>query len=605
MTVVGEGAESVAGLWSDACRAYGDRLLCRHRTDSGPWRTRTVREADAMAREVAAGLVALGIRSGATVAILSATRWEWIVADIGILLAGATSVPLYPSSTPEQCALLLEDSGATIVIAEDQSQLQKLRSLGPRSRNLRIVCMSDGGSTPGAQPPVSDESASISWDTLRELGRAELATHPDELDGRARSLETDSVFTIIYTSGTTGTPKGVVLTHGNLLAECSSARRGLAIDHDDVQYLFLPLAHVLGRMLVWSAVSAGALTVLAPGPAKMRDDLLEIRPTFMVGVPLIFEKLHAAILLANDQLPSTKARVARWALAAGDQHASARRSGRMATLPSRVRLAVADRLVLGPLRARLGLDRCRFLASGGAPLAATVAEFFHGIGLLILEGYGLTETTGGAFMNRMESFRFGSVGQAIDVVEARIADDGEILLRGPTVFARYHNQPAATAQALDAEGWLHTGDIGTMHDGFLRITDRKKDLIVSSGGQKVAPLPLESALRAQCPAVSQVMVHGDGRPHCVALFTLSAGAITHFGAGDASQAARSPAAQSALQAAIDQVNASVAKHQRVRRFAIIPQDFTESAGELTPSLKIKRRVIVERYASEISRLYDP
>lgn len=592
-SVVAQGAGSVAQLWSDALWAHGDRITYRYRGEGGSWRTTTLREADLMARQIAAGLAALGVESGEAVGILSSTRMEWVLADVGILLAGAISVPLYPSNTSDQCAFVLEDSAVGVVFVEDLEQVEKVRSRGGSSHGLRIVCMASAVCEPTA----------LSWEALRELGRTWLLTHADELDRRARSLGPGSVFTIVYTSGTTATPKGVVLTHGNLLAECSSARRALAIHQDDVQYLFLPLAHVLGRMLVWSAVSAGVLTVLTPSPAGMKDDLLEVRPTFMIGVPLIFEKLHAAIGAANEQSPPAKARVVAWALAVGDRHARAKRAGRGVTPGLRARFAMAERLVLGKLRARLGLDRCRFLASGGAPLAAPIAEFFHGLGLLILEGYGLTETMGGAFLNRLGSFRFGSVGRALDVVEARIADDGEILLRGPTVFARYHNQPAATAEALDGEGWLHTGDVGTMDDGFLRITDRKKDLIVTSGGEKVAPLPLESALRARSE-VGHVMIYGDQRPYCVALFTLSTAAIARHGRGDPADAARSPGAQIALQAAIDDLNARVARHQRIRRFAIIPGDFSESTGELTPSLKVKRRVIVERYASEIAHLYD-
>jgi long-chain acyl-CoA synthetase len=438
---------------------------------------------------------------------------------------------------------------------------------------------------------------------LREAGRAWGAAHPGELDRRADAVGPGDCFTIIYTSGTTGQPKGVVLSHGNLVASCESGVRAFDLGPTDVQYLFLPLAHVLGRELEWAPIIVGSEIAFAESLARIKFDLTEVRPTFMAGVPRIFEKLYAAVQAGTQQGGRAQRAVVRWAFGVALRHSRAARAGKPVPRGLAMAYALANRLVLAKLRRRLGLDRCRFLISGGAPLSPEIAEFFHGAGLLILEGYGLTETTSAAFVNRRGHYRFGTVGPAIDVIEARLAADGEILLRGPSVFSDYHQNPEATAEAFDAEGWFRTGDVGVMEDGFLRIVDRKKDLIITAGGKNVAPQKLENALKARSPLLGQVVVFGDKRSYCVAVVTPSEPAAREFGHGDLAAAAASPGLRAAIENVVAEVNGTLASYETVKAFAILPVDFSEAGGELTPSLKVKRDVVATKFAKEIAALY--
>jgi long-chain acyl-CoA synthetase len=438
---------------------------------------------------------------------------------------------------------------------------------------------------------------------LRQAGVAWIAAHAGELENRAGAVKPSDTFTTIYTSGTTGQPKGVVLTHANLVASCESAVRAFDLRPDDVQYLFLPLAHVLGREIAWAPIIVGSEVAFAESMARIKYDLVEIRPTFMAGVPRIFEKLYAAVQAGAEQGSGAKRRLVHWAFGVASRYSTALREKKSATFGLRWSYGLADKLVLGKLRKRLGLDRCRFLISGGAPLSSEIAAFFHGAGLLILEGYGLTESTAAAFVNRWNSFRFGTVGPAIDVIDSKLAPDGEILLRGPSIFSAYHGNPEATAEAFDAEGWFHTGDIGVLEDGFLRIVDRKKDIIITAGGKNVAPQKLENALKAHSSLVSQAVVFGDKRSYCVVLVTPSEPAVRQFGGGDMAKAAASPELCVAIEKAVAEVNATLAGYETVKGFAILPTDFSEASGELTPSLKVKRDVVASKFASTIAGLY--
>jgi len=584
-------------IWSARARALADRTAFRYRRD-GSWQALTWQQADCAAREVAAGLCSLGLSAGQRVALLCQTRLEWVLCDVAIAMAGLVSVPIYPSSTSAQCAFLLADSGATAAIAENAEQAAKLLPIA--AQRLRIIVI-DEPAPDGA--PVSASDAVLSLHRLRQQGAAWDAAHPGELARRSAQVTPGDCFTIIYTSGTTGQPKGVVLSHANLVASCESAVRAFDLRPTDVQYLFLPLAHVLGREVEWAPMLVGSELVFADSLARIKFDLTEIRPTFMAGVPRIFEKLHAAVQAGTAQGGRAKRALVRWAFAVAARYSAAVRAERPVKAGLRLRYALADRLVLSTLRQRLGLDRCRFLISGGAPLAAEIAEFFHGAGLLILEGYGLTETTAAAFVNRWNRYRFGTVGPAIDVVEAKLAPDGEILLRGPSVFSCYHGKPAATAEAFDGEGWFRTGDIGVMADGFLRIVDRKKDILITAGGKNVAPQKLENALKAHSPLLGQVVVFGDKRSYCVALVTPSEPAAREFGGGDVAKAATSPGLRQAVAQAVAEVNATLASYETIKAFAILPVDWSEAGGELTPSLKVKRDVVASKFAKEIAGLY--
>jgi long-chain acyl-CoA synthetase len=610
---------TAVAMWKRRVTATPDRVAFKHHA-GGAWVGVTWRQADTAAREIAAGLVARGVVPGDRVCVLAQTRLEWILSDVGILLAGGVTVPIYPSNTAEQCEFIIRDAGAKVVVVEDAQQLEKL--LGLRNRLLTVTSMvhmagdakldkPDGqgrGVIVLADVAKGEGDFVLSLEALRQAGGAWLASHPKELDAHAETVEPDSMFTIIYTSGTTGNPKGVVLTHENLTSGVCSAIRAMQISDGDDQYLFLTLAHVLARELEWAAIQLGFLTSISRGVTSIKQDLIEMRPTFMASVPRVFEKFYGGVQSALAQGSGIKRGLASWALGVGKEYSVLARSGKVPGGWLRFRRGIADKLVFSKLRAKLGLDRARFLISGGAPLAAEIAEFFHGVGLLILEGYGLTETMAAAYLNTQTRFRFGTVGPALDVVETKLADDGEILMRGPSVFHQYYNNQAATTEAVQPDGWFHTGDIGQLEDGFLRITDRKKDLIVTANGKKVAPQPLENALKARSPLVGQVVIFGDKRPYCVALVTLSEDAQKRYGGngtngGAGSVVISSADLKAALQKDVDALNATLAPYESIKKFAVLAHDFTEAAGEMTPSLKVKRKVVVEKYRSVIDSLY--
>jgi long-chain acyl-CoA synthetase len=610
--------------WADRVAKGGDKPGYRHKQD-GAWRDVSWKQADQQAREIAAGLVSIGIRPGDRVCLLAQTRLEWLLADLGVLMAGAAAVPIYSSSTAEQSTYILRDSGARAVVVEDAAQLEKLLPQLLTGADIHLVYM-DAGEARLEKPDargrttvaLADVMAAVpreaarrvrSLADLRSAGQTWLASAQNaaELARRRTAPGPADTFTIIYTSGTTGNPKGVVLSHENLISACASACRALALREGDVHYVWLTLAHVLAREIVWASLYAGLPVVFSEGLPRIKENLLEVRPTFMAGVPRIYEKFYAGVQANLKQGSGFKRALVAWALGVGERHAARLRESKTPT-PGAVggwlgfQHRLADRLVMSKVRARLGLDRTRFLISGGAPLAADIAAFFHSVGILILEGYGLTETTAAAFVNRPDRFRFGTVGPAIDVIECRIADDGEVLMRGPSVFKRYHNNPAATAEAVDADGWFHSGDIGHLEDGFLRITDRKKDLIVLAGGKKVAPQVLENALKTKTPLVSQALVFGDRKPYVVALLTLTEDAVKKYG-GDGSKAAAHADVQAAMKQAVDAVNGTLASFEAIKRFTVLPDDFTEQNGQLTPSLKVKRKVAVDRHRATIEGLY--
>lgn len=590
-------ARSANVIWRTRVQAFGDRTAFRFRKDDR-WQGLTWREADQRAREIAAGLCALGLAPGARVALLCQTRLEWVLCDVAIAMAGLVSVPIYPSNTSEQCVFVVEDSGASAAIVENAQQADKLAALAAARPDFCVICVDTGPDGAVASPRKR-----LALSALPDHGRAWSAANPGQLDRRADQVKPDDCFTIIYTSGTTGQPKGVVLSHYNLVSSCESAVRAFDLRPSDIQYLFLPLAHVLGREVEWAPIIIGSEVAFAENMARIKYDLVEVRPTFMAGVPRIFEKLYAAVQAGAEQGGKLKRSLVHWAFGVAARYSAVLRKGGKVPVGLRLSYGIADELVLGKLRRRLGLDRCRFLISGGAPLSEEIAEFFHGVGLLILEGYGLTETTAAAFVNRWNRHRFGTVGLAIDVVESRLADDGEIVLRGPSVFRSYYNNPLATAEAFDAQGWFHTGDIGVIEDGFLRIVDRKKDIIITAGGKNVAPQKLENALKAHSPLVSQVVVFGDKRSHCVALITPSEPAVRHFGGGDIAKAAASGELRQAIEQAVADVNRTLASYETVKTFAILPADFSEATGELTPSLKVKREVVAGKFESVIAGLY--
>lgn len=569
-------------------------LRYKHR---GGWRALQWRDWHQASRAIAAALVARhGVRRGDRIAILARTRVEWALVDLAIAMAGAVSVPIYPSLTAEQAAFILRDSEATLAFADGAAWPARLRGLATPLRHT--FCFDEGGAA------ASDCS---SFDALQAAGEAELAGAARALDELAAAIGPGDDFTFVYTSGTTGRPKGAILTHRNIVYEAWAIKSVIAADRTDEQLMVLPLAHVFARHLLWGAVEQGSVTAFAADPHAPALDLLEVAPTFMGAVPRVYEQLYAQIrgeIAAGGTIAETGFV---WCMQVGRKVSLCRQRGQSVPGSLALKAGVADKLFFARIREKFG-GRLRFFVSGGAPLAREVAEFFHAIGVLILEGYGLSETTGATNVNRPDRFRFGTVGPAMPGCELRIADDGEVLVRGPGVMRGYHNLPDETAATIDPQGWLHTGDIGELHDGFLTITDRKKDILITSTGKNIAPQPLERRLEL-CEGIAHAAVLGDGRPYLVALIALDEATMLErsrqegLGCKRLADLVRHPRIVQIVQGHIDALNADLAGYEAIRRFALLPVPLTIEGGELTPTGKIRRREIAGRFAAQIDALY--
>jgi long-chain acyl-CoA synthetase len=568
----------------------------------GRWESLTWSGTEVRVRAVSAGLRSLGVEPEQVCALLSATRIEWILADYGILCAGASTSAIYPSSTAEECAYILADSGAAVAFVDTDEQVLKLSSRRSELPALRNVVVFDGQATP--------DGWVITFAELEERGRAHDRAHPGSFEETAAAVRGDSVATLLYTSGTTGKPKGVELTHACWVEQSRAVEIARILDHPDVfQFFWLPLAHSFGKMIGTAQLRLGFPTAVDGRIDKIVENLAVLRPTFVCAVPRIFEKVHAKVLAGAQEGGKLKAALFRWALDVG---LAARRAERAGTAPGPVlaaQRAVADRLVFQRIRSLFG-GRLQFFVSGSAPLSREVAEFFDAMGVVILEGYGLTETSAATHCNRPDARRIGTVGKPLPGAQVRIADDGEVLLRAPWLMRGYRGLAEQTAEALDPEGWLHTGDVGQVDgEGYLAITDRKKDLIKTSGGKYVAPAELESLIKTACPLVSQVLVHGDRRSFVSALVTLDPeaarkwAAVNGFDERDVAALSRRPELRAVLERGLDKVNAALPRFATVKKFRVLPAEFTEAAGELTASQKLKRKVIEARYRDELDGMY--
>jgi long-chain acyl-CoA synthetase len=574
----------------------------RHPVAGGGWKSLTWADTEARVRAIASGLRALGVEAEGVCAILSGTRIEWILADLGILCAGAATSTIYPSTTAEDCAFILADSGAVIAFAEDAEQVAKLASRRGELPALRHVVTFDGA--------ASADGWVITLVDLEGRGRAHNAAHPGAFEETAARTRPDALATLLYTSGTTGRPKGVELTHACWVAQSRAVEESGILDHPDALQLFwLPLAHSFGKMIGTAQLRIGFPTAVDGRVERLVENLGTIRPTFVCAVPRIFEKVHARVLSRAREGGPVKAAIFRWALGVGLEAGRLRRAGQTVGPVLAAQAALADRLVFGKIRALFG-GRLRFFISGSAPLSKDIAEVFDAMGVVILEGYGLTESSAATHCNRLAARKLGTVGPPFPGIEVRIAEDGEILMRGPWIMRGYRGLPDATAEALDADGWLHTGDVGFVDgEGFLAITDRKKDLIKTSGGKYVAPAELESKLKAISRLVSQVLVHGDRRNYVTALVTLDPEALAAWareqgraGASPAELAAL-PEVRAAVQRDVERLNAGLPRFATVKRFEILPREFSEAEGEVTPSQKLKRKIIERRFAAELEALY--
>jgi long-chain acyl-CoA synthetase len=559
-------------------------------------------------RAASEGLVELGIEPGDRICIFAPTRVDWCVADLAIMGAGAVTAPIYASNTPEEIEHVLRDSGARAIFIDGEAseggasgRWSRLRAAMAQVPALERVIAFDLPSDPA--------SRLLSLADLEERGRKRLADHPRGLEERSRALKPDDLACICYTTGTTGVSKGVMLTHGTWTYQAQAVTQVGLMAQDDIVLLFLPLAHSFGKLIQAAWLDQGFPLAFARSPETAVDDAAAVGATVMPAVPRLFEKAFTKVVSEAGAQPGVKGRLFRWAMEQFDQYAAARLEGRQFdSLQWRLARRVVFAKIRERLQARFG-GRMRAFISGSAPLSRRIALFFEECGLIILEGYGLTETAAPTHVNRPDFIRLGTVGLPFPEVETRIADDGEVLLRGPQIMKGYYGKPELTAEVLDADGWLHTGDIGEIDpDGCLRITDRKKDLIKTSGGKYLAPQQLEQMLAA-IPLVSHAVVIGDRRRFVSALFTISAEEggrwAAEVGLSPASYEAlvRSPALRARIQSALDEINARLPSYATIKKFAILEREFSVENGELTAKLSVRRKVVAERNKAIVDGLY--
>ncbi len=600
--------ETLARMFWDRVERHGDRPAQMVKVGGG-WQEVSWGELGDEVRDLALGLVALGRQRGDAVGLLSQSRAEWVRADFAIFSAGGVTIPIYPSYPADGVAYIVNDSGARTLFVEDTTQLSKALEAAKDMPGLESIVLIHGEMHRPGIPARAKKLRLLDWNGLRAEGRIWRTDHGRALPERLAAVAPGDVATIVYTSGTTGHPKGVVQTHANHLAALRAAAEVTEVRAGDVHLLFLPLAHSFARFESFIGVHEGLVTAFAESLEKLSENLKEVRPHFICSVPRVFEKVYAKVLSGVEGGPALKKKIFYWALGVGREASVHAREGRALPLALAAQHAVAQKLVFSKLHQALG-GRLRFCFSGGAPLAREIAEFFHAVGILILEGYGLTETCPILTANRVRRYKFGTVGLAFPGVEIRIAEDGEIVARGGNIAKGYYRRPEETGEVFKADGWFHTGDIGEVDaEGFLRITDRKKDLIKTAGGSYVAPQHIENLLKGD-PFVSQAMVYGDRRPYPIALITLNPDELSKFarnaGLGDKplAELARNPAVIERIRRTVDQVNEKLASYARLKRFAVLPADFTPESGELTPTLKVKRKVVSANYADLIESLYQ-
>ncbi len=599
LSILENRAPSMARLFLDRVAETPDREALRYPVGEG-WHSLTWAETNDRVRQIAAGLAALGVAPEERVAIASSTRYEWILADLGITCAAAATTTVYPTTMAEEVAYIVGDSQSRVVFAEDDDQIAKLRHHRAELPHVTKVVTFDG--TP-------DGDWVISFEDLAKLGEAHLARDPGLVETRVAQIRPDSLATLIYTSGTTGRPKGVRLTHSSLTYEGAAVAAQHALSADDLQYLWLPLAHVFGKVLLAIQLQFGFATAVDGRVPKIVENLAVVKPTFMGAAPRIFEKAHGRIVTMVEEEGGAKAKIFHWAFGVGKEVSRRQRTGRRVGPLLALQHRLADALVFAKIRERFG-GRVRFFISGAAALNRDLAEWFHAAGILVLEGYGLTETTAGACLNRPDAFRFGTVGPPFLGTEIKIAEDGEVLIKGPGVMDGYHNLPDESHQTLTDDGWFHTGDIGELDsDGFLRITDRKKDLFKTSGGKYVAPAHIETQFKTICPYVSQIVVHGNERNYCTAIITLDPDSITQWAEHNGlsgksySDVVSSPQAREMVQGYVDELNSRLNRWETLKKFALLDHDLTVEGGEITPSLKVKRRVVEDKYRDRLDALY--
>jgi long-chain acyl-CoA synthetase len=557
------------------------------------WVRRSFLEVEETVRKLALGLVDLGVVKGDKVSILANTRLEWTYFDFAALSIGATVVPIYQTNSPEECQYVLENSDAKVVVVEDDEQMEKIRAVRDRLPLLEQVVRMTGTS----------EDA-ISLDDLAARGGGRDAAEWERL---WKAVTPADVCTFIYTSGTTGPPKGCVITHGNYRAMLDMVKENSVIEGEDVTYLYLPLAHSFALLIQLGSFDLGAtIAYWERDPLKIMPNLAEIKPTYFPSVPRIFEKIYTTATSAMEKEGGLKKAVFEWSIRVGGKMREAERAGRKPGFVLRRQYEFADKKVLSKIRGLFG-GKLRLAVSGAAPINPDILRFFDAAGVLVLEGWGMTETSTAATISTPDDFKIGTIGKPFPGCEVRIAEDGEILVKGPNVFQGYYKNEEATRETI-VDGWLHTGDLGAIDpDGFIRITGRKKDIIITAGGKNITPANLEAEIK-QHPLVSQCVVVGDRRPYLVALVTLDpeeavAYAKEHGLPEDPAALAGNADVRAAIEAHLAKVNEKFARVEQVKKISILPHDLSQESGELTPTLKVKRAVVADKHQDEIEKLY--
>ena len=597
MTALARRPASVGAMLLDQVQASASKEAFRYLEDER-WVSLTWQQTKDKTFQLAAGLRSLGIGLEDRVAIASGTRMEWILADLAIMSAGGATTTVYPTTQHDDVAFILGDSESKVVFAEDEEQVAKVIDHLPALPHLVKIIQIEGR---------VDSPAVITWSEFEELGRQYLAENPTAVDEAVAATRPDHLATLIYTSGTTGRPKGVRLLHSSWTYEGVAIEEYDIISPEDVQYLWLPLSHVFGKALIAIQLRIGFSTAVDGRIDKIVENLGVVHPTFMCGAPRIFEKVRARVMTSAAH--GVKGKIFSWAFSVGYKTTPIRLAGKSPSGLLAAQYALADRLVFSKIKHRMG-GKIKFFVSGSAALNREVQEWFYAAGLLILEGYGLTETSAATCVNNPRATRFGTVGPPVPGSEVKIADDGEILVKGPGVMQGYHNLPEVTAESLN-DGWFATGDIGELDDaGYLRITDRKKDLIKTSGGKYVAPQKVEGTLKAACPHFSQVVVHGEGRKYITALIALDPDAITEWGEAQGHNTSQyekfvsSSPVQELVEGYVAQANKQLERWETVKRFEILPTELSVEEGEVTPSQKVRRRAVEQKYAEVLAGLYD-
>jgi long-chain acyl-CoA synthetase len=599
------GAGTVADLIPSAAAAHAKHTAVRFKR-GGAWQDISYAQLATIVQEVGLGLIDLGIEPGERVCILANTRPEWSYADLGATAAGAVVVPIYQTNSPEECLWVISDSGAGAIVCEDDEQLAKIAAIREQLPDLRTVIVIDGASA--SSPEASENSRTldaISLEEVRERGRSRA---PEELQERRAGVRPEDPFTFIYTSGTTGPPKGCVLTHGNYRAIMDMIGESGEITDDEVAYLYLPLAHSFALLVQLAIFDLGGTLAYFGGDTKqIVPELMEVKPTYLPSVPRVFEKIYTLAHGAIEAKPPEERQRAQEAIALGVKVRDM--INRSEPVPAALQKPFdeADNELFKLVRGIFG-GNVRHATSGAAPIAKEILEFFWACGVPVLEGYGMTETATAATVSTVEHHRFGTVGRALPGVELKIGEDGEILIKGPNIFQGYHNRGEESFGAVE-DGWMHTGDLGSIDaDGYLSITGRKKDIIITAGGKNLTPANIENDLK-QCRWISQAVMHGDQRPYPVVLITLDEEEIPSYAhehdlPQDIPSLCKRPEIQELIQSEVDRANQKYAQVEQVKKFVILDHDLSQATGELTPTLKVKRNVVNEQYAALFDELYN-